>query len=108
MSFKTKKTSFLFISFFIMFIAGFLVSLITPKILNAGLLIQHEKTAAGVKNDYSRLISDVYYLNECKPGKPRKIKILPGSQKGLYTVSYTHLDVYKRQYLHTPAILKYE
>ncbi len=72
-----------------MFIAGFLISLITPKILNAGLLIQHEKTAAGVKNDYSRLISDVYYLNECKPEKPKKIKILPGSQKGLYMTGYS-------------------
>ncbi|MDD3520790.1 MAG: putative glycoside hydrolase [Actinomycetota bacterium] len=37
----------------------------------------------------SRLISDIFFYNECEPSEFKKPKILPGSQKGLYLTGYS-------------------
>ncbi len=86
---KVKKILLFFTAFFNVFIIVFLISAITPGILNASFFLNGGKNISRSNHQYSRLINDAYYFNETSPLKIKKTKIVPGCQKGLYMTGYS-------------------
>ena len=74
---------------------------------NAELLIKNvgiNPTRAGFLEVFQAMGADITLLNESdESGEPKADLLVKSSVlKGTTTVSYTHLDVYKRQHLNIP------